>query len=428
MSTNTNINNTETEMKNNVQDPTKILKFFKSFALIILNILLAIVFGSLIIYSCKVAQSNILPTDIKCYPYTNSIPNIKEIDININIKKVHDTLLSNKIKFPYETKPFINSILNFLLKCKMNPHSNGFENYFVSILQSIIAFDFKAYNSYYGILNEMPEIVTLIFGPIITILFSSILSLVNLVYLSLLWFTNLSWFFKKNENHSGEGEPKWESITMLEPINFLISIALVILFICLFWVSFFTVIPFVSTLIIFLCLISYFTVSAIDSENVKYNILNCIKDNIKYRKKGIMILLSLSCIFLTFVHLGTGFGIVSLLTILLLYFNIIPLSLFKSNIPTNLTEIVSFKEAYKKCSNDKIVSTKNSRNFISKIIGGLENSVSKILPDSIPVPEIKIQNVKLSNIKLPKAISDNVIQSQDTLINNLNGLNKALSK
>jgi len=422
MSTSTNINNTETEMKNNLQDPTKILKFFKSFALIILHILLAIVFGSLIIYSCKAAQSNILPTDIKCYPYTNSIPNIKEININVNIKKINDTLLSNKINFPYETKSFTNSILNFLLKRKMSPNSIAFENYFISILQNIIAFDFKAYNSYYGFLNEMPEIITLIFGPIITILFSTILSLVNLVYLSLLWFTNLGWFFKKNENSSGEGEPKWGSVTLLEPVNYLISLALVILFICLFWVSFFTIIPFISTLTIFLCLISYFTVSAIDSENVKYSVLNCIKDNIKYRKQGIMTLLSLSCIFLTFVHLGTGFGMISLITIILLYFNIIPISLFKSNIPPNLTEIVTFNEAFKECSNDKIVSS-NNPNPISKVIGGLEKSVSNLLPRIKWQPEINIPN-----IKLPKAISNNVIESQDKLINNLKGLNKALSK
>jgi len=462
LTTNTNINNTETEMKNNIQDPTKILGFLKSFALIILNILLAFVFGSLIIYSCKVAQSNILPTDMNCYPYTNYIPNIKEIDINININNVHDTLLSNKIRFPYDTKSFPNSILNFLLKRKMSPSANGVENYFISILDSIIAFDFKAYNSYYGFLNEIPEIVTLIFGPIITLLFTTILSLINLGYLSLLWFTNLTWFFKKNENYSGEGEPKWESISILEPINYLVSIALVILFFCLFWVGFFTIIPLVSSMTILLCFISYFTVSAVDSEKVKYNVLSCIKDNIKYRKKGIMILLSLTCIFLTFVHLGTGFGLISLLTILLLYFNIIPLSLFKSNTPVNLTEIVSFKEAYKKCSNNKINSSNsssNSNNFgnpISKIIGGLENSVSNLLPrvkwqslelpDSIPIPEIKMHNVKLPkvnipkeidikipqinipNIELPKAISNNVIESQDKLISNLKGLDKALSK
>jgi len=460
MSTSTTINNTETEMKNNLQNPTKILNFFKSFALIILHILLAIVFGSLIIYSCKVAQSNILPTDIHCYPYTKSIPSIKEININVNIKNIQGILLSNKIKFPYETTSFTNSLLKILLKRKMSPQSIGIENYFISILQSIIAFDFKVYNSYYGFLNEMPEIITLIFGPIITILFSSILSLVNLGYLSLLWFTNLGWFFQKNENFSGQGEPKWESITLLEPIDYLISIALVILFICLFWVSFFTFIPFVSTLTIILCLISYFTVSAVDSENIKYSVFNCIKDNIKYRKQGIMTLMSLSCIFLTFIHLGTGLGIISLLTILLLYFNIIPLSLFKSNMPTNVSEIVSFKEAFKKCGNNKINSNSNnvnnSSNPITNILGGLENSVSNLLPrvkwqplglpDSIPIPEIKMNNVKLPKINIPKeidikipeiklpeipiqnAISNNIIESQDKIINNLKGLDKALSK
>jgi len=51
-------------------------------------IITAIIIGyygisSLVLYSCKLAQSNILPTDEKCFPYTDSELKIDNTNINI---------------------------------------------------------------------------------------------------------------------------------------------------------------------------------------------------------------------------------------------------------------------------------------------------------------------------------------------------------
>ena len=71
----------------NSSTPTSYISNIGTFALNVLIIFIIVVlyFGSsgLILYSCKVGQSNILPTDTHCYPYQDTKPNIQPIPINI---------------------------------------------------------------------------------------------------------------------------------------------------------------------------------------------------------------------------------------------------------------------------------------------------------------------------------------------------------
>lgn len=457
-----NINDTKNEMENNITNPDKIFGFFKSLITLTLHILLSIVIGSLIIYSCKVSQSNILPTDSNCFPYTDSVPIVKPINININLKNIQGELLSEKIKFPYETNSS-NTILNFLRKLKLSPNTFGLENYFISIVEKIIAFDYNAYNIFYNTLNSAPEILIAFIGPIVTFFYTIILSLINIVYLSYLWFANLSWLFQQNENRSGTGSPIWEPITILQPINYFTSILLSILFICLFFISLTTVIPFLSLTSIVLSLITIISVVGVNNDNIKYNVFNCIKDNLKYRKKTIMTLLSIAIIILTFIHFGTPLGIISTITILLLYFNIIPLSLFTDITPKNLSELASYKQATKKCNYEyknntstKNNSTKNPIQEVGNVIENTVNNITNILPtvkmkplqlpgeitlplittQKVKLPElqipseidIKIPKIELPNIELPKQISNQVIKDQEGVIKNLNKINNVLKK
>jgi hypothetical protein len=57
------------------------------FNVFILFIIIALYFGSggLILYSCKLGQSNILPTDQNCFPYNEEKPEIKSIFSNIKL-------------------------------------------------------------------------------------------------------------------------------------------------------------------------------------------------------------------------------------------------------------------------------------------------------------------------------------------------------
>ena len=57
-------------------------KFLASL-LIIVFVLIYFGISSYVLYACKIAQSNLLPTDIDCFPYTDNQPEITPIETNI---------------------------------------------------------------------------------------------------------------------------------------------------------------------------------------------------------------------------------------------------------------------------------------------------------------------------------------------------------
>lgn len=467
MSSNNGLNNFNKDRKK-LGKAVNIFNFIKALAMITLSIIFIVILGSLTVYCCKVAQSNILPSDSKCFPYTSTVPTIQSILININDHFLDGKYLSQKIKFPYEMNSS-NSLFNFLRKLRLLPFGSGPINYFVSLIDGIMAFNFKAYNFLFNGLNYLPEIFVLLLGPFITLLFTAILSLVDNFVLAYLWFTNLGWLFKENENKSGSGKPIWKSISFFEPMHFCISILLVFLFVILFFVGFLSFLPVISIISIILCFITMLSRTAQeDITNKKYNVFNCMKDSLKYNKKAIMIFLSFIVIFLTFTYLGPILSIICFLTILLIYFRIIPISIFTSSLPPNLSELVSDKQASKSCNenssssnnNNNKSTNKSSKTNISSKKGDLLQKIGGFLPKfpqifpsldvvetydtklpDIPYPDITIakfnpelkipKEVEISfpDIKLPgipQSVTDTVKVVQDKAIEGLNNINDAI--
>ena len=205
-----------------------------------------------------------------------------------------------------------------------------------------------------------------------------------------------------------------------------------------------------------------------DSTNKKYNVFNCMKDSLKYNKKAIMIFLSFIVIFLTFTYLGPILSIISFLTILLIYFRIIPISIFTSSLPPNLSELVSDKQASKSCNensgstnnnNSKSTNKSSKTNVSSKKdnllqkIGGFLPKFPQIFPSldvvetydtklpDIPYPDITIGKfnpelkipkeveINFPDIKLPgipQSVTDTVKVVQDKAIEGLNNINDAI--
>ena len=122
----------------------------KSFIISVIVIIFVIGFyfttSGVLLYACKVAQANIMPTDINAHPYTETKPDIKEIETNIFVTETETGQVSEKIKFPYNNYNSSNAILDMLHKYKNNSNANFFTNYIFSILESLI-------NSNYSILN-----------------------------------------------------------------------------------------------------------------------------------------------------------------------------------------------------------------------------------------------------------------------------------
>jgi hypothetical protein len=67
----------------------------------LLKLIIIFLIGSRVVFACKVAQANILPTDEKCMPYENNIPNIQPIQINI-FETFTEPALSKKISSEFK--------------------------------------------------------------------------------------------------------------------------------------------------------------------------------------------------------------------------------------------------------------------------------------------------------------------------------------
>ena len=115
------------QMPNTQKD---LLNFFLGilYQLIIFGIL--IIIGALGLYSYRVAQTNILPTCLSLSPYTDMLPSIKEVPIDINVVKTEKGVWSTKIEFPLqENFKTINNTLGALRNLINQPNSNVYKLY-----------------------------------------------------------------------------------------------------------------------------------------------------------------------------------------------------------------------------------------------------------------------------------------------------------
>jgi hypothetical protein len=199
---------------------SKVVGFLTSLVILILIVLLYFSSSALILFVCKLAQSNILPSEANCAPYTDTEPIIKPSPIQTNIFTTFtDPEMSMKLQIPYD----INSkhkIIEIFKQYKEKPSSNFLANYFISISESILQMTYSSINSIMNLMNStLPETVIVILGPIISSFLYAFGILMNIIYFIYLWFSNMSWFFKTNTNDTGNGKPQWEDVSITSPVN-----------------------------------------------------------------------------------------------------------------------------------------------------------------------------------------------------------------
>ena len=340
----------EKKEESNSSDKGEYLKnlggFLASIVLLFIATTIYYTGSGLILYACKLAQSNILPTDIHCSPYTDSKPNIQHIKTNI-FSTGGDNPLSMKLSFPYNEYNSKNYIIDMFREYKNEPKSNFLANYLISMIEIVMQFNYSAFNKILDMLNGLPEIILVIFGPIIMAFVSTLIFIADHLYLIYLWFAQMGWFFKTNTNDSRTGNPNWEDVTIISPFNYGCAIGLVILFFILFFFS----LPFISILAglsMSWCMFSCMTYKAEMGGKI-ISALPIIKDTFKYYKTIIMSVLSLFVVISAFSRLGPIPGIFSILTLALIYFGIISIDIFKPSNKENLSPSVSDTQAKKTC-------------------------------------------------------------------------------
>jgi hypothetical protein len=312
--------------------------------------------SGLILYDCKLAQSNILPTDMHCKPYTEGKPTITQINANI-FSPFNQPNLSMKISFPYDKYNASNKILDTFTEYKNSPDSNFLANYFISIFESLINVNYSLFNGSLSMLNEIfPEFMLVLFGPIIFVLLMILAFFQGYVYLIYLWLVNLSWFFKTNTNETGAGKPVWED-TESNILPACLAIAFVFIL--------FMAMPLLAIIVIITILWTAFSLMAykatLNGKRVSSSAV--VLDVFKYYKLLIGGLFSLIVISKAFSQLGTVSGVVAVCVFLMIYFGVISNDIFNPIKQDHLTPATTYEQADKSC---KFIPTSNYKSTKEK--------------------------------------------------------------
>jgi hypothetical protein len=386
-STNTETTTADSNNEETTKQPN-IYNFIKFIILIILVIAIHISIGGFILYGCKLAQSNILPTYINNFPYTDTKLSVTSILTNIFTTTKDNKSESVKLEFPYDSYNSKNWILDMFREYKNEANSNNIINYFISLIESLLCFNYTAINIILQKLNLLPETIIILFGPIIVPFLLFFIFLFDNFYLIYLWFSNFGWFFKENvnitanNNTNSKEKPKWQYVTLEEPINYVWSLFLLFVFFILFWFVLFLALPVLPFITLTICVISCFLYKGmIDKKPVhSYDIIG---DVFKYNKVPIMITISLFCIISAFTNLNSITGWFSIFFILLIYFELIPINLFGKIIPPNLTFPLASSENATKTSLVNAVpylsvpSEENNATEKKALVGGKKNNFIK---------------------------------------------------
>jgi len=343
--------------------------FLSSLIAVIILILLYFSSGGLILFICKLAQSNILPSDANCAPYTDTEPIIKPSPIQTNIFTTFtDPEMSMKMEIPYD----INSkhkLIEILKKYREKSSSNFLANYFISISEALFQFNYSAINVIMNLMNTtLPEPAIIGVGPIICGFLLFLGSIINTVYFVYLWFSKMSWFFKTNTNNTGDGKPQWEDVTMATPVNWVLGGALAVLFVFLLIIGF----PIASILPVLIfhnsVISSLFLKAIMNGKEISSFII--VKETLKYYKLPIVYVISLFVIILAFSNLGPLPGIFSIITLVSIYYGIIPINIFESIPEKNLSESVSYEQATKKCPEVDVKKNMKNHGFLYNLLIG----------------------------------------------------------
>jgi hypothetical protein len=368
----------EKRKKDKLKSSNNLVSDIRAFIISVIHSIIVILLyfssSGIILFICKLAQSNILPTEADCFPYTNNQSNIEKIETNIFTTTTTDKKeMSMKLEIPNDRKNTNNGIIEMFKNYKEKSDSNFLANYLISIIESLMQLNYSIINRM-SLFNSLPESVIILILPPVLLFICMFSVLLNLIYFVYLWFANMNWFFKTNTNNSGKGPPQWQNLSLFNPFNIFnpfnwikwwIGFWLVIIFMLGFVPL--IIIPFLTPLY---CIIScLFYEGKLNGKTVSP--FSLIIETIKHYKVTIVLLISYFVISTAFSKLGQISGIFSIITILLIYFGRFGFNIFKPIPETNLSDLVSNNQATREtCSKSS-----NSSFFgLSKIFGGLKGN------------------------------------------------------
>ena len=312
--------------------------FFTSLSSQLIYLIIVIIIGGIMLYSSKVSQSGIMPVNINCEPFTSfSNRFIDEVVLNIDVVKMKEGNQSTKITFPYESNNNIicNSFLgvSFLKSWVEGEDSNTFTRYIGTIWQSLYAYAFSLYNTFYNILARyFTESMIIFIGPYILPYISILYGIMITVYGFLLFFIKFYMLFgekdlcpsKKNENGSEIGYTIWKDPidALYKDNNWFFCIIFGIILICCFFYIFLlsAALTFVSMLTVFLLplLLNAKVVTSKD-EKTEYTFFNTLENIFKYKLNIIMYIISYYILIDSYNSIGSYGVLIAIVSFIFIY-------------------------------------------------------------------------------------------------------------
>lgn len=325
-----------------------IVQFLTYVAVLFLAVLMYFAGSGLVLFVCKIAQANVLPTDAKCHPYTDARSSVPMVPTNIFETLFADPAMSMKLYVPQEEFNTTYPLLSLLRDYKQKPSSHFLANYLIAVLEQALAFNYSAINAVMNGLNTaLPEIAVVALGPVLTAFLFACVSVLSVIQFIYAWFANLGWFFKQNANDTGEGSPVWKDVGLSSPMEWGAGLALMALFVVLLFVGF-GMVPFVSFAILSYCVLSCLSYKVVLNTQMA-TAFTVVKETMKHYKLPMVGLLTFFVVALAFSNLGILAGVVAVAVLGLIYWGVVSIDLFKPIGEHHLSPLVSYKQAVRKC-------------------------------------------------------------------------------
>lgn len=208
----------------------------------LLKLIIIFLIGSRIVFACKVAQANILPTDLECMPYTPATTDeetpkyqTNTPEANIDVTHIYNTgtesyeAFATIIAFEINKYTRQNYLLDRIRKIEYDPNVGSMVKYLCVVIKNIFVFYYGITSSLFNFMNSyLNESFILLLGPYLLMYMSILLYPISVVLCIIFCITNFGWLMMTNKNndadykHKSLTEPVWRSCNPLSSMyNFL---------------------------------------------------------------------------------------------------------------------------------------------------------------------------------------------------------------
>ena len=184
----------------------------------LLKLIIIFIIGSRVVFACRVAEANMLPTDIDCWPYTpvkkgEESPDYEtktpkaNIDVTYLYNEDKDAYFSysTKIGFEINRKSTTNYFINKIRTIENDPHVGSLVKYICVVVKNLFVIYFGATSALFNMMNlGLNESSIILLGPYLLKYILTSIYFIGLIITAVVGIINLKWLLKTNKNNDKE--------------------------------------------------------------------------------------------------------------------------------------------------------------------------------------------------------------------------------